>query len=595
MKQDTLITALYERLSKDDDLSGDSNSIKNQKLLLESFADQHGFSNCHHYTDDGVSGATFSRPDWERMIADIEAGKVSAVIVKDMSRVGRDYLQTGYYTEVFFPQNHVRFIAISNGIDSSDRSSGEIAPFLNIMNEWYVRDTSRKIHQSLQIKANAGLPLTTIVPYGYTRSPENTHRWIIDEEAAAVVRRIFSMALQGKGVCEIARILQKDKIARPSNYMRSKGINRIACDPEHLYSWTDKMVGTILSRQEYLGHTVNRKTYTDSYKDKHSKWNDPANWQIIRNTHEAIIDQETFNAVQRVRTVKRRTDTLGKANPLTGLVVCADCGKRMYNHRCGSKNKKYSQAPDPITGLFAQDFYDCSSYAITRYWEDRRCVSHAIRTRVLRTLLLDAIRTVVKFAMTDPEAFLRHVREQSELKQQEEAKTVRRRIGKSKKRIDDLERLLLRCYEDYALDRIPLERYQAMAAAYEAEQKELKENIAKDQAALDAYTADSDNLQHFMALAKKYTDFTALTDEMILEFIEKITVSAPDRSSGERVQDVEIRFRYIGKIDLPEEYRNDEPETEAIRKRRAYYRTYYHTKLKPKKAAQKAQTGETAV
>ena len=335
---DRHITALYERLSRDDDQEGESNSIVNQKAMLESYAQEHGFTDCKHYTDDGFSGGSFERPDWKRLVADIEAGKVSTVIVKDMSRVGRDYLQTGYYTEVFFPQNHVRFIAVSNNIDSSDRSSGEIAPFLNIMNEWYLRDTSRKIRQALQVRANAGLPLTTIVPYGYTRSPEDRHKWVIDEEAAAVVRRIFRMALQGKGVAEIARTLREEHVPRPSYHMAAAGINRVHTDIDRPYDWTCRAVSVILSRLEYLGHTVNRKTFTESYKEKHSQANNPENWQIIENTHEAIIDREPFDAAQRSRQVKRRTDTLGKANPLTGLVYCADCGKRMYNHRSVYKN-----------------------------------------------------------------------------------------------------------------------------------------------------------------------------------------------------------------------------------------------------------------
>ena len=584
------ITALYERLSRDDELQGESNSIKNQKALLESYAQEHGFTDCEHYTDDGCSGGNFDRKDWKRMIADIEAGTISTVIVKDMSRVGRDYLQTGYYTEVFFPQNKVRFIAIANSIDSSDRTSGEIAPFLNIMNEWYLRDISRKIRQALQVRASAGLPLTTIVPYGYTRSPEDKHKWVIDEEAAAVVRRIFRMALKGKGVAEIARTLREEQIPRPSYYMAARGINRIRTDLDRPYDWTCRAVSVILSRLEYLGHTVNRKTFTDSYKEKHSQANDPENWQIIENTHEAIIDRETFDAAQRSRQVKRRTDTLGKANPLTGLVYCADCGKRMYNHRSVYKNQKTAEGADPVTGMFPQDFYDCSTYAITRYRTGRACSCHAIRTRVLRELILATIRAVVRFTLADREGFKRRVLEESQVKQQAEAKELKRALARTQKRLSELDRLLMRLYEDYALERLSWEKYRQMAAVYEAEQAELKTTLDQAQQSLDTFIDGADRAERFLTLARKYTDFTVLTDEMILAFIDRIEVGAPDRSSGERLQSVRIFFQYIGHVTLPEEYlETDHPaETEAQRKKRAYHRNYYRTKVKSKREALKA-------
>ena len=588
---DRHITALYERLSRDDDQEGESNSIVNQKAMLENYAQEHGFTDCKHYTDDGFSGGSFERPDWKRLVADIEAGKVSTVIVKDMSRVGRDYLQTGYYTEVFFPQNHVRFIAVSNNIDSSDRSSGEIAPFLNIMNEWYLRDISRKIRQALQVRANAGLPLTTIVPYGYTRSPEDRYKWVIDEEAAAVVRRIFRMALQGKGVAEIARTLREEHVPRPSYHMAAAGINRVHTDIDRPYDWTCRAVSVILSRLEYLGHTVNRKTFTESYKEKHSHANNPENWQIIENTHEAIIDRETFDAAQRSRQVKRRTDTLGKANPLTGLVYCADCGKRMYNHRSVYKNQKTAESADPVTGMFPQDFYDCSTYSITRYRMGQECSCHAIRTRVLRELILTTVRAVIRFALTDREGFKRRVLEESQVKQQTEAKELKRKLAKIQKRLGELDRLLRKLYEDYALERLTWEQYRQMVGAYETEQVELRATMDLAQRSLDAFTDGMERAERFLALAHKYTDFTVLTDEMILAFIDRIEVGAPDRSSGERLQSVKIYFQYIGHVTLPEEYleADDDPaETEAQRKKRAYYRNYYQTKVKPKREAQKA-------
>ena len=580
------ITALYERLSRDDDQIGESNSIKNQKILLQTYADQHGFSNCQHYTDDGISGATFTRPSWERMIADIEVGKVSTVIVKDMSRVGRNYLQTGYYTEVYFPQNHVRFIAISNGIDSNDNASGEIAPFLNIMNEWYVRDTSRKIRQAIKIRADAGLPLTNNVPYGYKKSPDDKYKWIVDEEAAAVVKRIFCMAMQGIGVGVIARTLQKEKVERPSYYMHTRGYNRYATDLSRPYDWADKTVSDILARPDYTGNTVNRKTYTVSYKDKTKHKNNASDWQVIENTHEAIIDKETFDAVQKIRQTRRRIDTIDKVNVLTGLVFCADCGSKMYNHRGHRVRGKVGKDGRPDI-----DSYECSTYKLTRKHEDVHCFSHYISNFALRSLLLDVIRETATHAITDPDAFMQRILQESQIKRAEEAKELRRKAAKAKKRIAELDTLMQRSFEEYALGRLPQDRYDAMVGGYEREKAELKVLLAEDERVLDSFAEDSERAKRFVVLARKYTDFTELTDEMILEFVDKIIVHAADKSSGVRQQEVEIFLKYIGKVEIPES-----PQEEAVdpkilaskEKRRKYAQEYYFTVTKPKQQAARA-------
>lgn len=580
------ITALYERLSRDDDLVGDSNSIITQKRLLESFAAQHGFSNCQHYTDDGISGSTFSRPSWERMIADIEAGKVSTVIVKDMSRVGRNYLQTGYYTEVYFPQNHVRFIAISNGIDSNEKGSEDIAPFLNVMNEWYIRDVSKKIRQACQVRANAGIALSNIVPYGYKRSPEDKHKWLVDEEAAAVVKRIFQMALKGQGLGVIARTLREEKIERPSYYMVTRKLNKVATDMSRPYDWSDKTVGDILARPEYIGHTINRRTYTESYKDRRVHKNDPADWQVIRNTHEAIIDEETFNAVQKIRQTRRRVDTIGAANVLTGLVYCSDCGCKMYNHR----GRRSQRKPRP-DGKLRQSSYECSTYRLTRKHEEVHCFSHYINSEALRMLIHAVIRETASFAITDPDAFMQRVLQESQVKRAEEAKELKRKTAKAKKRIAELDTLMQRLFEEYALGRLPQDRYDAMVGGYEREKAELKVLLEQDEQALDAFSEDTERAKRFVAMATKHTDFTELTDEMILEFVDKIIVHAADKSTGTRQQEVEIFLKYIGKVEIPESPQEEvvNPKVLASKeKRRKYQQDYYFSVTKPKQQATRA-------
>ena len=599
MKNTTLIptnkiTALYERLSRDDEAAGDSVSIQTQKEVLRDYAQQHGFTNCVDYADDGWSGGNFERPRWKDLVADIDAGKVATVIVKDMSRVGRNYLQTGYYTEIYFPQNNVRFIAIANNVDSADQASAEFAPFLNIMNEWYLRDASRKQKQAYKARGKAGIPYASSPCYGYKKAPGDKHKRIVDEEAAAVVRQMFTWAAQGVGVQEIARRLRKQKVEKPSYYMATHGVRN--CDREyahqHPYDWNSVSVAYILSRPEYLGHTVNGRSTVESYKTHKHILNDPSEWQILENTHEAIIDRETFDAVQKARNVKRRTDTLGKANPLTGLVFCADCGRRMYNHRGMGKSRKRAVGPDPETGLFPKDYYACSTYTISLQRCDGVCSEHRITTKAIRTLVLNAIRAAVQFALFDKAQFIQRVREESQVQTQAQAKELQKRIAKSQRRISELDRLIMKVYEDYALDRIPLERYQQMAAVYEAEQKTLKEALADDQAKAAAFTEDTDRADRFLALAQRYTDFSVLTDEMILAFVDRILVHESQKIDGERMQDVEIYLNYIGKIELPEEMT---PSQAAAKKKqtpeerkRAYFHNYYMTKVKPKKEALKA-------
>ena len=578
------ITALYERLSRDDDLTGDSNSILNQKAYLENYAAQRGYTNIAHYTDDGWSGGNFERPDWKRMIADIEAGKVCRVIVKDMSRAGRDYLQTGFYTEVFFRQHGVHIIAIANGVDSEDQNSNEFAPFLNIMNEWYLRDQSRKVSAAYKIKGTSGKHTSTHAIYGYKKDPENKDHWIIDEEAATVVKRIFHLALEGYGQYKIAEILTRDKVECPAYYLavRGCGSHKNNVDMTRPYDWNGNTVGIILAKPEYLGHTVNFRTSQKSYKDKRVK-NAPEDWLIFENTHEDIIDKATWDRVQEIRQTVRRTDTTGEANPLTGLMFCADCGAKMYNHR--NRNAQ-----------FLNDNYNCSAYTRTATRETRLCCSHSISTRTVCTLLLETIRTVSAYAISNEEAFRQKVLAASKLKHEADTKELKKKIAKAKKRSAELDVLIKKLYESYAMGKISEHRFDALCAEYEREQAEMEAMIATEQSALEAFRADTDRADQFLALAKKYTDFTELTTPMIFEFVDKILVHAPEKIDGERTMEIDIYLKFIGKFDIPmpEPTPEELAELEAQRKKRAANRAKYYRKKERQKLLAQLDTGAAA-
>ncbi|MDL2258165.1 recombinase family protein [Eubacteriales bacterium OttesenSCG-928-K08] len=573
-------TALYERLSRDDELQGESNSIINQKAMLEDYAEKNSFANPVHFTDDGWSGGNFERPGWKKLIAEIEAGRVATVIVKDMSRVGRDYLQVGFYTEVMFREKGVRFIAISNSIDSVNKDSGEFAPFLNIMSEWYLRDTSRKVKASHKARGTAGKRLTFAPIYGYYQNPEDKSQWLIDPEAAEVVRRIFKLTIEGKGPCDIARIFAEDKVERPSYHMTVRGYaKRGYHDMEHPYAWSGNTIGNIIGKPEYMGHTVNFRTYKDSYKDKQTKHATPEDWVIFEDTHPAIIDRETWETAQRCRKTVRRTDSLGEANPLTGLVFCADCGAKMYNHRIPlpteyhhPSGKTYIRPP--------KDVYSCSTHSLTRRKYDEQCSLHHIRTIVLRELALDAIRTVSGYVKENEAAFIRQVREASTVRQEETAKAHRRRISKEKKRVAELNTIIKKLYEDTATGKLTDKRFDMLAAEYEREQAELEQSIEMLQAELDSFHADGERADRFITIVKRYTDFTELTPAMISEFIERIVVHEGDKSSGEREQRVDIYLNFIGKYEAPvqevsaEELAEEEVQREKRERHREAQRKY---------------------
>ena len=586
------ITALYERLSRDDELTGESNSIVNQKSYLESYAAQHGFLNCVHYTDDGWSGGNFDRPSWKRLVADVEAGKVSTVLVKDMSRIGRDYLQTGYFTEVLFRQHDVRFIAIANNVDSDDPGSNEFTPFMNIMNEWYLRDQSRKMRAAVQMKGRSGKPITTNAPYGYRKDPEDHNHWLIDEEAAAVVRHIFHLSIEGHGPYEIANILMREKVETPGCYFarNSSGSGQGMGTAEHRYDWHGGTVLKILGRQEYMGHTVNFRTHKISYKSKKKADNPPEEWVIYENTHEAIMDADTWRLAQHKKGTKTRIDSVGLANPLTGLMFCADCGAKMYNSR--HRNERNNDA----SGL-QFDTYNCSTYSNTRPRETRVCSNHHISTHAVRTLLLDAIRKIHQYAIADPIAFAQQIRAEAQIQHEAAARELKRKLNRDRKRCAELDALFQKLYESYATGKITEKRFEMMSANYEAEQAELEQSIADGEQELNTYMQDEDRIDKFLELTKRYTDFTELTTPMIKEFVEKIIVHAPDRSSGQRTQQVDIYFRFIGQFSIPEEQETLSPEEQAARDeleaRRAEYRRRYYRRKELKAQCEAAQASRT--
>ncbi|MBQ3196067.1 MAG: DUF4368 domain-containing protein [Clostridia bacterium] len=595
---DGLITALYERLSRDDEQLGDSNSIVNQKKMLETYCEQNGYTNIVHYTDDGYSGGSFDRPDWKRLIEDIEAGKVGMVITKDMSRIGRNYLEVGYYTEIYFGQKDIHFIAIANGVDSDNQGSSEFAPFLNVMNEWYLRDCSRKIRATKQVIGNSGKHISSHAPYGYKKDPEDKHHWLVDEEAAEVVRRIYRLCIEGKGIQMIAKQLQADKIETPGYYQakRSNGVYKNRLDVLDPYKWSGTMVKHILTKPDYLGYTVNFRTTSKSYKDKKSIQNPPEKWAVFEGTQEPIIDLETWQLCQKLLGTPRRCDTIEESNPFTGLVYCADCGEKMYNQR----SRPFTDSIG--TKHSGTDAYNCSTYKLSKKNKGKGCFAHHISTNSLREIVLFTVRTVSQYAIANKDDFIARVREASAVQQDNTAKELKRKLNKDKRRYEELDVLYKRLYESYAVGKISEEKFDMLSSGYEQEQKELKISISEAENAVEQFEKDSVNIDAFLSLAAKYTDFSELTKPMINEFIDKIVVHAPDRSTGERIQEVEIYLNFVGNISIPapeptpeelEQMEKDRYWKELYRKRRdkeLARRKRIRAEEKAKKAAQFAQT-----
>lgn len=533
------ITALYERLSRDDELQGESNSIKNQKQLLESYAHKNGYSPIRHFTDDGVSGTTFEREGFQAMIAEVEAGNVGAVIVKDMSRFGRDYLKVGFYTEVMFKEKGVRFIAINNGIDSANQQDSDFTPFLNIMNEWYARDASRKIQAVFKSRMQDGKRVSPSVPYGYLRSPGDKQKLIIDEEPAAVVRRIYQMVIEGKGVTAIADILTAEKVLIPSAYAKThcpeNDHSRGFTNP---YLWSATAVSYILEKQEYMGHTVLGKTISVSYKTKKRRKAEPDELMIFKNTHPAIVDEETWHLAQKLRKTVRKPSYDRPPHPLTGLVYCADCGSKM-THRQPSptKKKKYD----------ADDAYICGSYR----QRTRDCTMHFIKTSVLWELILTAIREVSDYVRQDEQAFIDKVQQTSTVQMAETQREQKRRLAEATERNGELNTLIKKLYEGNATGKIPDKHFERLLSEYDSEQTALETEIEDLKAQIDSFNEDSAKADKFIAVVRRYTDFTELTTPMLNEFIEKVVVHEATGGRTDRKQKIDVYFNFVGQVELP--------------------------------------------
>ena len=525
------ITALYARLSQEDALDGESNSIANQKKILLKYATDNGFPNPTFFIDDGVSGVTFDRSGWNEMIKLSEAGKVKTVIVKDMSRMGRDYLKVGYYTESFFAERDIRYIAINDGVDS-DKGDNEFTPFRNLFNDFYARDTSKKIRAVMRAKGNAGEHLCSNPPYGYRKSPDDKKKWIVDEEAAAVVKRIFDLCIAGKGPMQIAKVLTADKVLTVKAYYAKRDGKAM---PDNLYRWDYKSIAGILERPEYTGCTVNFKTYSKSHKLKKRLQNAPENQRIFPNTQPAIIEEQVFERVQELRSNKRRPTKTGRQGLFSGLLYCADCGEKLYFCTTNSFTSK-------------QEHYVCSNYKSNT----GTCSAHFIREETLKLFVLQRIFDVTAMFFDDIQSFQNMVYQQRFEVAEKAVKRKKKELEQAKKRIAELDRIFKRIYEDDINGTISHERFLKLSAEYEAEQKELTEFVKAEQAAVDTYEQDRTDFDSFAAVIRKYVGIRELTPTIVNEFVKKIIVHAPDKSSGHRRQKVEIVWNFIGELEQDE-------------------------------------------
>ena len=531
------ITALYPRLSHEDELQGESNSISNQKRILETYAKQNGFSNLRWYTDDGYSGANFQRPGFQAMLADIEAGKVGTVIVKDMSRLGRNYLQVGMYTEMIFPQKGVRFIAINDGVDSA-QGDNDFAPLRNIFNEWLVRDTSKKIKAVKRSKGMSGKPITSKPVYGYLMDEDEN--FIIDEEAAPVVKQIYNLCLAGNGPTKIARMLTEQQIPTPGTleYRRTGSTRRY--HPGYECKWATNTVVHLLENREYTGCLVNFKTEKVSYKLKHSVENPPEKQAVFENHHEPIIDRETWERVQELRKQRKRPNRYDEVGLFSGILFCADCGSVMYQQRYQTDKRK-------------QDCYICGSYKK----RTADCTAHFIRTDLLTAGVTENLRKITSYAAKHEARFMKLLVEQNEDGGRRRNAARKKELETAQKRISELSAIFKRLYEDSVTGRISDERFSELSADYEAEQKELKERAAGLQAELSKSQEAAENAEKFMKVVRRHTSFEELTPTLLREFVEKIVIHESVALDGKRRgklrrQEIEIYYSFVGKVELPD-------------------------------------------
>ena len=531
------MTALYCRLSQEDDRAGESLSIENQKAMLLQYAREHHFPNPTFFVDDGVSGVTYDRPGFQAMLAEIEAGRVAVAITKDLSRLGRNSALTGLYTNFTFPQNGVRFIAINDNYDTIDpnRVDNDFAGIKNWFNEFYARDTSRKIRAVQKAKGERGVPLTTNVPYGYVKDPENPRRWVVDPVAADVVKRIFDLCMEGRGPMQIANQLKADKVLTPSAYRALQGIKTPNKKPEDPCDWHSSTVVAILERREYTGCTVNFKTYTNSIWDKKQRDNPLEKQAIFPNTHEAIIEEAVFEKVQQVRQQRHRKTRTGRSSIFSGLVYCADCGEKLYY---GATNNYRPEGA----------FFDCSLH-----WKHKdKCGTHYIRETVLSHIVLKHIQAVTGYILRHEAHFRTVMEEQLRLESSEQIRIRRKRLERNENRIAELKRLFIRIYEDNASGRLSDDRFDMLSLTYETEQKQLENECVTLRQEIEVQERQNENVEKFIQTAHKYVGIDELDGYALRELVSAIYVDAPDKSSGKQVQHIHIKYDGLGFIPLNE-------------------------------------------
>ena len=526
-------TALYCRLSQDDGLEGDSNSIQNQKNILQKFAEDHHFPNPCFYVDDGFSGGNFQRPAFQQMISDMENGEIGIIVTKDLSRLGRNQLHTGLYIEERFPMFGVRYIAINDNVDTDSSESNDLMPFKNLFNEWFIRDTSRKIRAVLKAKAERGERLGTRAPYGYIKDPE-TKKLAVDDEAAAIVRRIFAMCASGNGPSQIARILKKEQVLTPTMYAYTRyGMNHTCLDTAHPYNWSDSAIANLLENEIYLGNTVNMKYSTKSYKDKRRVEHSREECLVFKDTHPALITQEVWDIVQRVRKNRRRPTKMEEQNKYSGLVFCADCGSNMVLHRARTMSASYNH-------------FTCRTYKK----DGESCTGHYIRECVLDEVVLEDLRRVTALARERPEEFAAYIGSRQSAEIQREIRRQEKELAAMRKRKAELDAIFKKLYEDSVLSRITTEQFQMLSSSYTEEQNQIAAGIPQKEADIQRLRETVSGTVSFLDKAKRYMDITELTPELLRLFIEKIVVHEKEvKWSKHAPQTVEIYYNGIGFID----------------------------------------------
>ena len=528
------VTALYCRLSKDDEQIGDSNSIVHQKEILAKYAKEHGFTNIEFYVDDGFSGTNFNRPDFQRMMADAEEGKISTVIVKDMSRFGRDYIMVGYYTEIYFSNLDIRFIAINDNVDSNIQTENDLTPFKNVFNEWYARDTSKKIRAVFKAKGNSGKHLTTNPPFGYKKDPNDKDKWIIDEEAATTVRRIFQMYVEGYRISEIGHKLTEEKVETPILYYMNRGIKTNARS-EYPEIWDLMSIKYILSQTAYAGHTVNFQTAVKSYKTKKQIRLPKEDWIIYRNTQEPIIDEKTFETVQQMRKVKRARTKYNEPNMFSGLLYCADCGNHLTIQRV-ARNRK-------------MDNFSCATY---RKKKKGLCSCHRILVSDLETIVKEDLQKVCEYVFLHEKEFTDEYLSGSKKETAKFQSKTKAELKRLSERQEEIGKIIRKLYEDNVNGRITDERFDFLAKSYEDEGNDLKTKIQELKNALASSVQDEEKLSKFLKVVKSYTKIEELTPEILNSFIEKIYIGETEKYDGRKMQEVEIIYKFVGAINLPQ-------------------------------------------